>query len=89
MGCRERFGRRGVPALDARAHHIARWGAQAAMIVAPEGTADSALVPPAAHKASATAHEEALQLQHVNIPVGLVTLKHGAHACLPCMYHAV
>lgn len=50
------------------------------MIVAAQGTNDSSLVVPSVHKASATAQEETLLLQHVNIPVGLVTHEHGAHA---------
>ena len=66
--------------------NAARAGAQAVLIVPPEDTAVADLAAPAVVKHSATAQQEALYLQHVNIPVGIMTYDDGAniYACKNC-----
>ena len=58
--------------------NAARAGAQAVLIVAAEGTTEANISTPAVAKYSSTAQMEALYLQHVNIPVGIMTHADGA-----------
>lgn len=61
-----------------RAYNVAKTGAQGVMIVAPRGTHSSELVvAPQVVSRSYTAEVETLELQHVNIPVGLISFGDG------------
>jgi hypothetical protein len=78
-----------------RALNLARAGADTAMIIARQGTATKDLVP-GIDKYSELAQTETLEMQHVNIPVGMVTHAQGAvppslharvqHTCIICMH---